>query len=128
MNILSFVFIVKILISLVLVSLPMLFLSEKNIQRFMKVPVSSAVVYRLYGIAILALLVGYSAGLVSALDGELNTGIVLMGIVSNLGASAIMLMNGYWKMQKVLWLFFTTIGLLLLTSLSLTEQMLAPLG
>ena len=127
MSILTITFVFKIFISLIFVALPMLVLPEKKIQALMKLPVSNVIVYRLYGMAILALLVGYGSGLMSALEGQFNPGVVLMGIVSNIGASVIMLSTGYWKMQRALWAFFTTIGLLLLTSFIFTDQMLAPL-
>ncbi len=51
----------------------------------------SPMTYRLYAVATAALLVGYAVALVDALSGQINTGLLLMGIISNGGAALVLM-------------------------------------
>lgn len=52
---------------------------------------------RLYGMALLALVVGYAGGIPASEQGQFPVGVVLMGIVSNLGASVLLVVTGAWR-------------------------------
>ena len=66
--------------------------------------------YRLYGIAILALLVAYSGGLQQTLNSTYPIVIVAMGTVSNLGAALVMILTGYASDQILGTVFFAAVG------------------
>ena len=83
--------------------------------------------YRLYGVAILALLVGYSSAIPTAQRGELPRGILTMGLVSNAGATATLLSFGVEGFSAVMAATFGTIAVLLLLSLVSPAVMLRTL-
>jgi hypothetical protein len=53
--------------------------------------------FRLYGIAILALLFGYASGFWAIARGEFPWCVVVMGLVSSGGAAAILFATGDWR-------------------------------
>ena len=67
--------------------------------------------YRLYGIAMTALLTAYTAGLISLLHGKFPHEVVYMGIVSNLGAAIYLLTTGNWRGKKLSICVFGILGL-----------------
>jgi hypothetical protein len=75
---------------------------------------TSAILYRLYGVAILSLLVAYSFGIYSVTAGIFPWGVVFMGLVSNVGAASTLIILGSWKDYRFLTLFFGSIGVLLI--------------
>ncbi len=98
-------FILKIAVSLVFLVIPFLFFSTQKLATITGVQSKSANLFRLYGWAIVALLVGYGFGLSEALAGSYPLPMVVMGIVSNGGATVILLMTGAWHRNQ--WLCFT---------------------
>lgn len=113
MNLLVIVFFLKISISLIAVVVPFLCLPQEKIEAITNSTSPNAIIFRLYGVSILALLIGYSLGLKNALAGVFPNDIVIMGIVSNAGGSLILLKTGAWKTKKLLFYFFTSIAILL---------------
>jgi hypothetical protein len=115
LNKLSFVFIVKIVLTLVLWSLlPLLF--PPSWLEFFGLPQQSSYVFiKLYGMAALSLVVGYGFGLRESYRSQNKParramGSIWVGIVSNAGASLILLLyglSGTWNT----WGFFLQLGL-----------------
>jgi hypothetical protein len=82
----------------------------------MNIDVSKAYLYRLYGVSILAILIAYSTGIVSALNGNYPWGIVFMGLVSNGVPAFIIIKHSEFKKLKSSALFFGGIFSALLLS------------
>ena len=98
MNFLAAVLIFKITISIVFLVLPLLFAPAVRLAPVFGIGETGGLaIFRLYGVAITALLVGYGYGLASALSGDFPSGPVMMGIVSNTGAAAIL---AYYSLGK----------------------------
>ncbi|MEM9371504.1 MAG: hypothetical protein AAGA26_10135, partial [Pseudomonadota bacterium] len=93
MTVLGLVLIVKIIVTVFGVVLPFLAFSPEFVERLTGWRVEP-VLLRLYGIAIAALLVGYGYGLMEVLGGWYPDGTVMMGLVSNGGATAALLALG----------------------------------
>lgn len=85
---------VKIIGTFFPVAAPLLLLPKSKIDALSGFEPSDVSLYRLYGMAVLALLVGYAGGYVQVLDGVFPTGVIAMGFVSNAGAFLIMLLTG----------------------------------
>lgn len=79
------------------------------------VSTASATLFRLYGMATMALLVGYGFGLWQSINGVFPWAAVLMGIVSNVGGAAILAFSKTAS-SRVYVTIFGTIGLLLVWS------------
>lgn len=72
-------------------ALPMLLLPTREICRRLGVDRAAVPYIRLYGWVLVALLTGYAAGVVDTLHGVMPWGVVVMGLVSNGGATVLML-------------------------------------
>lgn len=118
---------VKIIGTLIPVALPLLFLPIATVNRLSGFEASDPALYRLYGAAVLALLVGYAGGYFQVQDGVFPVGVVAMGFVSNAGACAVLLLTG--RGLKAPWepAFFGLIALGLAWSFFFREQSMTPL-
>ena len=85
---------VKIIGTFFPVAAPLLLLPKSKIDALSGFEPSDVSLYRLYGMAVLALLVGYAGGYFQVLDGVFPVGVIAMGFVSNAGAFLIMLLTG----------------------------------
>ena len=85
---------VKIIGTFFPVAAPLLILPKPEIGKRSGFEASDISLYRLYGMAILALLVGYAGGYAQVLQGEFPIGVIAMGFVSNAGAFSVMLLTG----------------------------------
>ncbi len=94
MKSLSVVLIFKIVFTVVLWCLPLLFFPESLLIKLGLPEPSSMLFLRLLGMAYVALVVGYCFGLRKTLKGERPTDVVWVGIVSNGGACLLLLSYG----------------------------------
>ena len=90
----SILLLVKIIGTLFPVALPLLVMPKTFIDARSGFSASDISLYRLYGMAVLALLVGYAGGYAQVETGVFPIGVVAMGFVSNAGAFTIMLLTG----------------------------------
>ena len=125
---LTLLFLVKLFVTLIAVVVPFLLLPAERVAEMTGAAVPSPSLYRLYGVAVLALLVGYASGIPVAQRGELPRGILLMGFVSNAGAGAILFAFGAEGTSLVLAYMFGTIALLIGVSLIFPKLMLVTLS
>lgn len=88
---LALLFLFKIGFTAIFAALPMLLLPASAIQARLAVNAEALPYIRLYGWALAALLVGYGGAIPVAEAGQMPWGIVVMGIVSNVGATLLML-------------------------------------
>ena len=94
MAILSILLWIKIIGTFFPVAAPLLVLPKEKIDQLSGFEPSDVSLYRLYGMAVLALLVGYAGGYFQVVEGVFPAGVVTMGIASNAGAFIIMLLTG----------------------------------
>ena len=87
MSAISLVLTAKIMVTVFLVTGPFLILPRHRLETITGVSAASATLFRLYGMAATALLVGYGVGLWQSMNGVFPWAAVLMGIVSNVGAA-----------------------------------------
>ncbi len=110
MTLLSLLLSAKILVTLMFVAGPFLLLSVERLNAAMAPHSASAMMYRLYGVALLALITAYAAGLLAAQSGRLPVEVVAMGLVSNYGAALTQAVFRVTGFQRVLMGFFALVG------------------
>lgn len=120
-------FTLKIIGSLLLVVFPFMFMSRKKLDGELGIESQSDTLYRLYGMAIIALLVGYGGGIYQAVNGTYPVQFLLMGLVSNLGATYLLIKAGLQGKRKISGIFFGGIGLGCALALSSPELAMQPL-
>ncbi len=113
---LALVLIVKIVFTAIFVAIPDLVFPLSRLSPTFTAP-GLLVLFRLYGIAILALLVGYGAALRDVLRDSFPRWLVLMGLISNAGAVIVVVVIGGRHAIDGGMFFFGAIALLLLISL-----------
>lgn len=111
----------KVTVTMVFVAGPFLLLSKQAIEATLSITASNSGLFRLYGVAMLALTTAYSGGIWQITQNVFPLPIILMGIVSNLGATIALLSTGFWKSSRLLTGFFAVIGLSLVLALALPE-------
>lgn len=94
MNAIITVLFFKIGITIFFLAGPFLLLPRDKLENLTRVRTDASTFFRLYGMAMLALTVAYMTGVWSAFHGVFPWGVVLMGIVSNGGATAVLLTLG----------------------------------
>lgn len=107
---LALLFASKIAVTAVAVVGPLLLLRPATLSARMAVPALAVPLARLYGVALLALLVGYAGGLHASQNGQFPTAVVAMGIVSNAGATSALLLTGIARRHRVLTATFGAIA------------------
>lgn len=108
---LSLLLLVKIFGTLFTVALPLIFLPKSKVDVMSGFEQSDISLYRFYGVAVLALLVGYIGGYFQVQNGVFPIGVIAMGFVSNFGATLVFLMSGRYKKSPLATLFFAAIAL-----------------
>ncbi len=123
----SLLIIFKISVSLILVCLPFLAMTKARLEQITETAAVSDTFFRLYGIAILALLVGYATAFPLIQVGQFPWGVAIMGVISNGGASFILLRGGSKTAKRVFVPIFGAIFAGLLVSLALPEFAITPI-
>lgn len=111
MTILDLILAVKIIGTGLLVALPLMFLPAQRLAGMLNVTDTAIPMARLYGVAVLALLVGYSFGFSPIAGERFPLGIVSMGLVSNAGATATLILTGGWQRNRAMTIFLGGIAL-----------------
>lgn len=117
---LSILLIAKIAVTAALIAAPFLLAPRQVLAKRVGVEASTSAMFRLYGVAMAALLVGYGFGIAAAQAGVFPWGVVAVGVVSNGGASIALIVTGAARKSAVLTAF------LILITISLIAAMLAP--
>ena len=124
MSWLSLLLIIKVGVTSVLVVLPFLFLPKFKLEKATKITAPAPTFFRLYGVALLALLVGYSFGIPYAENNIFPWGVVCMGLVSNGGAALLLLSSRTTKQNIILGVFFALVTLALVIAAVVPETAL----
>ncbi|MGO4716646.1 hypothetical protein [Bradyrhizobium sp. 2TAF24] len=128
MTAIAFILIVKIAVTAVLTAAPFLLTPEPQLAAMLRTTGDGArVIFRLYGVAVLALLVGYGSGFWTIAEGRFPFGVAAMGVVSNGGAAAALLITGGWRRARLVTAFVAGIAVVLLLAAAFSRQALAPL-
>lgn len=85
---------IKIIVTLVLIAIPFLTLPMEKLDKISGMTAKSNTFYRLYGVAMVALLIGYASGIPLINQGVFPWGVAIMGIVSNGGVALLLLKSG----------------------------------
>ncbi len=117
---------VKIAVTGLCVAAPFLFLPTARLAQMTGVE-GGGNLFRLYGVAVLALLFGYASGFPQIAMGYFPWGIVLMGLVSNGGAALILFATGAWRKQRAISVFIAAITICLGLSCLNAKAAMAPL-
>lgn len=107
---LSLLLCIKIAVSLLLIIIPYLFLPVSRLARMMGTEGQAPLLYRLYGMCVLAIIVGYAFGIPAAEAGRMPWGVIFMGITSNIGAGLMLLFLGKSRKALAPALLFGAIG------------------
>jgi len=83
--------------------------------------------FRLYGIAILALLIGYGFAIPAAQSGDFPWGVTAMGTLSNGGPAILLTLQGAASRQPFLTTFFYAIAICLIASMIFPDAALSKL-
>lgn len=122
MSWLSLLLVTKIAVTGLLVAAPLLLLPTSKLERLTNITTHTSLFFRLYGVAITALLVGYAFGIAAAENGRFPWGVVCMGTVSNGGAAILLLANSRSNNNLVLAAFFGLVALALLAAMVLPAR------
>ncbi len=127
MSFIALVLTAKIAVTGVFAALPFLVLTPARIASTTGFDVSATPLFRLYGVAVTALLVGYASGFWVIASGQFPWGVVAMGIVSN-GVGAITLFaTGFWRQATSMTFFITGVAILLIIAAVTHQHALVPL-
>lgn len=110
MPFIALLLLVKIAVTAIAIVIPFLFLPQARLARMTGIENGGAF-FRLYGVAILALLIGYAGGFAIVAGGQFPWSIAVMGIVSNGGAAAVLFLTGQWRRAKAIGFFVAAIAL-----------------
>lgn len=127
MSALSILLLIKITVTLVFVALPLLILPKERLGSMFGLSASTPYIFRLYGVAMLALITAYASGVWQISQGQYPVGIILMGIISNGGAALAALIFGQFRKKFWLNLFFSTVTAGLVVALISKEFALTPI-
>ena len=119
---LDLILLAKIVGTALFVGLPFLLLPASRLIPLLQIDGAEAAMplIRLYGWAVIALLVGYSFGFSWMTGSAFPIGVVTMGLVSNAGATVLLLATGAWRQAIPMTVFLGMI------SLALSFAMVAP--
>ncbi|MEM1435017.1 MAG: hypothetical protein AAGG11_13245 [Pseudomonadota bacterium] len=128
MTVLDLVLGVKILGTGLFVGLPLLLLPNGQIAQRLTIDGSALPYLRLYGVAVLALLVGYAFGFSGISGSHFPLGIVCMGIVSNGLGFFVMLATGIHRDNRSMAALIGLIAIALVACILRQDVAMAPLS
>ena len=113
MSFLALLFVLKILVTGFAVGAPFLFLTAARVHALTGYGEAAAPLFRLYGVAIFALLIGYGYGYWLLGQGIFPWGIIAMGVLSNGGGAAVLFATGAWRRNKAIAFFIAGVAVAL---------------
>ena len=104
MTYLDIILLAKIVGTGLFVGLPFLLIPAPKLIKLLQIEGAEAAMplIRLYGWAVIALLVGYYFGFSWMTGDTFPTGVVTMGLVSNAGAAVLLIVTGAWRRAQTL--------------------------
>ena len=117
----------KIIVTALIIPVPYLFFSDARVEAINGAPPLDRPLMRLYAVAIIALLVAYASALSWVRPAGFPSGIVIMGIVSNGGATAFLLFDRHTPLERATALLFGSITILLIAAALFPNVATAPI-
>lgn len=113
MTYLDLILLAKIAGTALFVGIPFLLVPAPKLISLLQIEGAEAAMplIRLYGWAVIALLVGYSFGFSWVAGDTFPLGVVTMGLVSNAGATALLVITGAWRKAAPMTVFLALIAL-----------------
>lgn len=129
MTYLDLILLAKIAGTALFVGLPFLLVPAPRLITLLQIDGAEAAMplIRLYGWAVIALLVGYSFGFSWIVGDVFPIGVVTMGLVSNAGATALLVLTGAWRQALPMTLFLGMIATSLAFAMANPAWVMAPL-
>ena len=129
MTYLDLILLAKITGTALFVGLPFLLLPTARLVSLLQIEGAEAAIplIRLYGWAVIALLVGYSFGLSWVTGSAFPVGVVTMGLVSNAGATVLLMLTGAWRQALPITVFLAFIAASLALAISRPDVVMQPL-
>lgn len=129
MTYLDLILIAKIVGTAAFVGLPFLLFPSPRLIGLLRIEgaESAMPLVRLYGWAVLALLVGYSFGFSWITKDTFPTGVVTMGLVSNGGATLLLALTGAWRQAVPMTVFLAAIATCLTFALANPDAVMVAL-
>ncbi|MGD1935296.1 MAG: hypothetical protein ACFB0Z_12455 [Candidatus Phaeomarinobacter sp.] len=127
MSFLALVFIFKVLVTGLMVGAPFLFLPAARVDMSTGYGEAAAPLFRLYGVAIFALLFGYGYGYWLLGQGIFPWGIIAMGLLSNGGGAAVLFASGAWRRSKTIAYFISAVAVALAAAALAPEWAVTPI-
>ncbi len=126
---LDLILLAKIAGTALFVGLPFLLMPARRLIPLLQIEGCEAALplIRLYGWAVIALLVGYSFGFSWVTGGVFPLGVVTMGLVSNAGATVLLVLTGAWRQALPMTVFLGAIALLLVFAMVQPEAVMRAL-
>ena len=124
MSRLTLLLVVKILFTILAVVIPFLFLPAERVAEMTGASIPAPSLYRLYGVAMVAILTGYAFAIPIAQRGERPLGPLVMGVISNGGAAFVLFSFGAEGTSRILAIVFAILAILLALSILKPEFML----
>ncbi len=124
MSWLSLLLIIKITTTLFAAVIPFLFFPKTKLEKLTNTPAKNSTLFRLYGVAIFALLVGYAFGIDSADSGIFPWGVIWMGTISNGGAALVLFLNSRNKRDVFIGFALVFVTLLLIAAMLMPDYAL----
>lgn len=119
---------VKIIVTVIFVAAPFLLLPQERLRTMFRTEgAGSGAMFRLYGVAMLAVIANYAYGFWPIGEGRFPWGVFAMGVISNGGAVLVMLRTGAWQRSRALGTFFAAVVIGLVLAAVFPRQALAPL-
>ena len=113
MNYLSAILLLKIVFTFITIVMPFMLMTKEKLDKIMQITAGSICLYRLYGVAVLSILFAYSGGIYQSIDGVVPWTVIIMGLVSNIGGTLVLLFTGVAKKQRFQTTFYAVISILL---------------
>lgn len=126
MTYLTLILVAKIVVTGLFVGAPFLMLPASRIASLTGYGVEAAPLFRLYGTAIFALLVGYASGFWVIAAGDFPWGVVAMGLFSNGVGATVMLATGAWRRNRTITFFIAGIAVALAAAALMPELAIKP--
>lgn len=111
----------KILVTLLLVCVPFLVLAPARLGALTGVSDPSGQIFRLYGVAVLSLLVGYATAFSTLSEESFPWGIVIMGAISNGGATLVLSRARTSRMRRLFLPLYGAIFVALVLSMAFPD-------
>ncbi|MEO1335159.1 MAG: hypothetical protein AAFV29_05930 [Myxococcota bacterium] len=128
MTLLSVLLTIKVLVTLVTIALPFIVLPKSTLDRIAGFGQPDTAFYRLYGTAVLALIVAYSGGIYQISMGIYPGAVIAMGLVSNAGATIILIATGRVAKSLLFTLFFGAIAIGFAVAAAAPDLAMSPFG